>query len=149
MVEPIQGEAGVVVPDKGYLTGVRDLCTKHNVRNSLEQGGLKSHAVCPGMSCEVILVQGIGLQMLFNNCSGLGKGYLHFLQCSLFSVYYCCHQWKFLMEAFETAFILIELYISFSLLLLLGTAGAQKQAAFPYCSISLVRLFYRSRPCPL
>lgn len=35
MVEPIQGEAGVIVPDKGYLTGVRDLCTKHNVRNSL------------------------------------------------------------------------------------------------------------------
>ncbi|XP_063163384.1 ornithine aminotransferase, mitochondrial [Candoia aspera] len=31
MVEPIQGEAGVVVPDKGYLTGVRELCTKHNV----------------------------------------------------------------------------------------------------------------------
>ena len=31
MVEPIQGEAGVVVPDPGYLKGVRDLCTKHNV----------------------------------------------------------------------------------------------------------------------
>lgn len=31
MVEPIQGEAGVVVPNKGYLKGVRDLCTKHNV----------------------------------------------------------------------------------------------------------------------
>ncbi|ELT87616.1 hypothetical protein CAPTEDRAFT_179888 [Capitella teleta] len=31
MVEPIQGEAGVVVPDTGYLKGVRDLCTKHNV----------------------------------------------------------------------------------------------------------------------
>ncbi|XP_046658273.1 ornithine aminotransferase, mitochondrial isoform X2 [Homalodisca vitripennis] len=31
MVEPIQGEAGVVVPDDGYLKGVRDLCTKHNV----------------------------------------------------------------------------------------------------------------------
>jgi ornithine--oxo-acid transaminase len=31
MVEPIQGEAGVVVPDAGYLQGVRDLCTKHNV----------------------------------------------------------------------------------------------------------------------
>jgi len=29
--EPIQGEAGVVVPDEGYLKGVRDLCTKHNV----------------------------------------------------------------------------------------------------------------------
>ena len=31
MVEPIQGEAGVVVPDTGYLKGVRDLCDKYNV----------------------------------------------------------------------------------------------------------------------
>uniref|UniRef100_A0A023GK00 Ornithine aminotransferase n=1 Tax=Amblyomma triste TaxID=251400 RepID=A0A023GK00_AMBTT len=31
MVEPIQGEAGVVVPSPGYLRGVRDLCTKHRV----------------------------------------------------------------------------------------------------------------------
>lgn len=31
MVEPIQGEAGIVVPDKGYLMKVRELCTKHNV----------------------------------------------------------------------------------------------------------------------
>lgn len=31
MVEPIQGEAGVVVPDEGYLTGVRALCTRYNV----------------------------------------------------------------------------------------------------------------------
>ena len=31
MVEPIQGEAGVVVPDEGYLTKVRELCTKNNV----------------------------------------------------------------------------------------------------------------------
>ncbi|CAL9699244.1 unnamed protein product [Knipowitschia caucasica] len=31
MMEPIQGEAGVVVPDPGYLTKVRELCTKHNV----------------------------------------------------------------------------------------------------------------------
>lgn len=31
MVEPIQGEAGVVVPDDGYLKGVRELCTKYNV----------------------------------------------------------------------------------------------------------------------
>jgi len=31
MVEPIQGEAGVVIPDEGYLTKVRELCTKYNV----------------------------------------------------------------------------------------------------------------------
>ena len=31
MVEPIQGEAGVVVPDEGYLSGVRELCAKYNV----------------------------------------------------------------------------------------------------------------------
>ncbi|XP_001363028.1 ornithine aminotransferase, mitochondrial [Monodelphis domestica] len=31
MVEPIQGEAGVIVPDPGYLSGVRDLCTKFQV----------------------------------------------------------------------------------------------------------------------
>lgn len=31
MVEPIQGEAGVVIPDEGYLKGIRDLCTKYNV----------------------------------------------------------------------------------------------------------------------
>ena len=31
MVEPIQGEAGVVVPDEGYLKGIRSLCDKYNV----------------------------------------------------------------------------------------------------------------------
>ncbi len=31
LIEPIQGEAGVVVPDAGYLAGVYDLCKKHNV----------------------------------------------------------------------------------------------------------------------
>ncbi|NNV57554.1 ornithine--oxo-acid transaminase [Limnovirga soli] len=31
MVEPIQGEAGVVVPHDGYLAGVRALCTRYNV----------------------------------------------------------------------------------------------------------------------
>lgn len=31
IVEPIQGEAGVVVPDAHYLAKVHDLCKKHNV----------------------------------------------------------------------------------------------------------------------
>ena len=31
MFEPIQGEAGVLVPDEGYLSGIRKLCTTYNV----------------------------------------------------------------------------------------------------------------------
>ncbi|MFM7639223.1 MAG: ornithine--oxo-acid transaminase [Bacteroidota bacterium] len=31
MIEPIQGEAGVIVPDENYLAGVRALCSKYNV----------------------------------------------------------------------------------------------------------------------
>jgi ornithine--oxo-acid transaminase len=31
IVEPIQGEAGIVVPPAGYLKAVRELCTRHNV----------------------------------------------------------------------------------------------------------------------
>ena len=31
MVEPIQGEAGVIVPDENYIGGVRALCSKYNV----------------------------------------------------------------------------------------------------------------------
>jgi ornithine--oxo-acid transaminase len=31
LVEPIQGEGGVIVPPDGYLRQVRDICTRHNV----------------------------------------------------------------------------------------------------------------------
>lgn len=31
LIEPIQGEAGVIIPPHGYLRAVRELCTQHNV----------------------------------------------------------------------------------------------------------------------
>lgn len=31
LVEPIQGEAGIIVPPTGYLAAVRKICTEHNV----------------------------------------------------------------------------------------------------------------------
>ncbi len=31
LFEPIQGEAGVIIPDEGYLRGIRRLCDEHNV----------------------------------------------------------------------------------------------------------------------
>jgi ornithine--oxo-acid transaminase len=37
LVEPIQGEAGVIIPPAGYFTEVRQLCTAHNVMLILDE----------------------------------------------------------------------------------------------------------------
>lgn len=37
MLEPIQGEGGIVVPDPGYLRAVRDLCNENNVLLILDE----------------------------------------------------------------------------------------------------------------
>lgn len=37
MVEPIQGEAGVIVPDQGYLKALRDLCDQHDLLLILDE----------------------------------------------------------------------------------------------------------------
>jgi ornithine--oxo-acid transaminase len=37
LIEPIQGEAGVIIPPPGYFTRVRELCTEHNVTLILDE----------------------------------------------------------------------------------------------------------------
>jgi ornithine--oxo-acid transaminase len=37
LIEPIQGEAGIVVPPRGYLKRMRDLCDTHNVLMILDE----------------------------------------------------------------------------------------------------------------
>ena len=37
LVEPIQGEAGVIVPDDDYWTQVRSLCNKHNILLAMDE----------------------------------------------------------------------------------------------------------------
>ncbi|MGA1801996.1 ornithine--oxo-acid transaminase [Rhizobium sp. HT1-10] len=37
LIEPIQGEAGVIIPPAGYFTRVRELCTAHNVTLILDE----------------------------------------------------------------------------------------------------------------
>jgi len=36
-LEPIQGERGVIIPDKGYLTQVKKLCKQYNVLMCLDE----------------------------------------------------------------------------------------------------------------
>ena len=37
LVEPIQGEAGVIIPPSGYLKKARELCTRHNILFVLDE----------------------------------------------------------------------------------------------------------------
>ena len=37
MVEPIQGEGGITVPDAGYLPGIRELCDRHDLLMILDE----------------------------------------------------------------------------------------------------------------
>jgi ornithine--oxo-acid transaminase len=37
LVEPIQGEAGVIIPDEGYIKKIREICSKNNVLLILDE----------------------------------------------------------------------------------------------------------------
>lgn len=37
LLEPIQGEAGVIIPPEGYLRAVREICTRHNIVMILDE----------------------------------------------------------------------------------------------------------------
>ena len=37
LMEPIQAEGGIIIPDKGYLTGVANLCRKNNILFMLDE----------------------------------------------------------------------------------------------------------------
>jgi ornithine--oxo-acid transaminase len=58
LVEPIQGEAGVFVPDEGYLATARALCTKYNalfIADEIQTGIARTGsllAVCGNCTCE-------------------------------------------------------------------------------------------------
>ncbi|MFT7120555.1 MAG: ornithine--oxo-acid transaminase [Neolewinella sp.] len=58
MVEPIQGEAGVFVPEDGYLAAVRDACKENNVlfiADEIQTGIARTGAllrICGDCSCE-------------------------------------------------------------------------------------------------
>ena len=59
LVEPIQGEAGVKVPAKGYLTKVKAICKKHNVLFIADEVHIYRIAVSPEWRR-----QGIGSQLV-------------------------------------------------------------------------------------
>ena len=58
LVEPIQGEAGIMVPDKNYLSECKNLCEKHNVlfiADEIQTGIARTGkllAVCGNCNCK-------------------------------------------------------------------------------------------------
>lgn len=79
MVEPIQGEAGVIIPSDGYLTKAREICTKNNVLLIFDE--VQTGLGRTGKYCLYILL------MLVHNLYNSHKFLKFYLKKKLFFVY--------------------------------------------------------------
>ena len=76
MVEPIQGEAGVVVPADGYMSKVKELCTKYNVlliadevQTGLGRTGYKLASDHDHCKPDIVVLGKVGYTVFCNNLS--------------------------------------------------------------------------------
>ncbi len=80
ILEPIQGENGVVVPPSGYLAGAREICTRHGallvldeVQTGIGRTGHWFHHQSEGVEPDVVtLAKGLGGGMPLGACIAFG-----------------------------------------------------------------------------
>ncbi|GAA0575727.1 acetylornithine transaminase [Paractinoplanes ferrugineus] len=81
ILEPIQGENGVVVPPTGYLAGAREICTRHGallvldeVQTGIGRTGHWFHHQSEGVEPDVItLAKGLGGGLPLGACIAFGR----------------------------------------------------------------------------
>ena len=81
ILEPIQGENGVVVPPAGYLAGAREICTRNGallvldeVQTGIGRTGHWFHHQSEGVEPDVItLAKGLGGGLPLGACIGFGR----------------------------------------------------------------------------
>lgn len=81
MVEPVQGEGGIIIPDKGYLKTLREICDRHNwllmldeVQTGVGRSGrmfaFQHEAIVPDV---MTLAKALGNGMPIGACVSAGK----------------------------------------------------------------------------
>jgi acetylornithine aminotransferase len=81
ILEPIQGESGVIVPPSGYLSGARDICTRNGallvldeVQTGVGRTGHWFHHQSEGVEPDVItLAKGLGGGLPIGACLAFGR----------------------------------------------------------------------------